>query len=233
MQLQWLGHSAFLLTTDQGKRVLIDPFLSGNPVTPESFKDPDDIDVILLTHGHDDHTADAIPIAKKTGAKVVSIVELSHLLKRDGLPEQQALEMNMGGTVRLDDIRVTMTSARHSSSWKGEYAGDPAGFVIETSGRRIYHAGDTAIMGDFKLYGELYKPDIALLPIGDHYTMGPADAALACELLQPGHAVPMHYGTMPVLAGKPEDFAKMVHERTHGSVKVVIARPGDDIMTLM
>lgn len=227
---RWLGHSAFYISTDNGKHILVDPFLKGNPKTPEAWKSPDIVDVILLTHGHDDHAADAIDLAKKTGARVVSIVELSGLLKADGLPEEQAVEMNKGGTVDLGGFQVTMTSANHSSSWKGQYAGDPAGFIIHLDRCRIYHAGDTNITSDFALYRKLYNPDVAILPIGDHYTMGPEEAALACEMLKPKYAVPMHYGTMPVLSGTPEAFRNLIEKQPENRTRVIVPDAGDDFL---
>ncbi len=224
----WLGHSTFYITALSGKNILIDPFLTDNPKTPKEWKSPENIDFILLTHGHDDHAADAITLAQKTGAQVLSIVELSALLKEDGLPEDQAVEMNKGGTVDFGDFKVTMTSANHSNSWKGRYAGDPAGFIIHLDDFRIYHAGDTNIMSDFALYGELYRPDLSILPIGDHYTMGPEEAAHACKMLKSRFAVPMHYGTMPVLSGTPEEFRKLVDESTQGKTRVVVPEAGED-----
>ncbi len=227
---RWLGHSSFIITTSTGKNLLIDPFLRGNPVTPDDWKSPDNIDFIFLTHGHNDHTADAIPIANKTGAKVVSIVELSALLIRDGLPEAQAVEMNKGGTVDFGDFKATMTTANHTSSWNGEYAGDPAGFIFHFEDFRIYHAGDTNIMADFKLYRKIYRPDLVILPIGDHYTMGPAEAAYACYLLKAKFAVPMHYGTMPVLTGTPDAFRKLVDRETKIKTRVIAPEPGEEFL---
>ncbi len=233
LQARWLGHSTFFITTDKGTNILIDPFLSGNPSTPEEWKSPDQIDFILVTHGHEDHSADTISLAQKSGAKVVSIVELSQLLKQDGLPENQAVEMNKGGTIDLGDFKATMTNANHSSSYKGQYAGDPAGFILHFDDLRIYHAGDTNIMPDFKLYRKIYHPDIAILPMGDHYTMGPGEAAHACKLLKSGYAVPMHYGTMPVLSGTPEAFREQTTAITEGRTEVVIPNAGDNFMELI
>lgn len=232
-EARWLGHSTFLFTLSSGERVLIDPFLAGNPITPQQWKDPGELDFILLTHAHDDHAADTLELAAKTGAGVVSIVEFSGLLKADGLPAAQALEMNKGGTLDLGALKVTMTHAQHSSSWKGVYAGEPAGFILHTDSLRVYHAGDTNIMRDFELYGELYRPNVALLPIGDHYTMGPEEAALACRMLQAPVAIPMHYGTMPVLSGTPEEFERLTHQATQGNTSVVTPKPGEDFLPLV
>jgi len=233
LQARWLGHATFIITTSSGKNILIDPFLSENPTTPESWRSPENVDFILLTHGHDDHTADAIPIAQKTGAKVVSIVELSSLLKNDGLPADQAIEMNKGGTVDLGDFKATMTNANHSSSWNGQYAGDPAGFILHFGDFRMYHAGDTNIMPDFALYHELYRPDLSILPMGDHYTMGPEEAAHACKMLKSKYAVPMHYGTMPVLTGTPELFQELVEKKTEKQTRVLIPEAGEDFLKLL
>lgn len=227
---RWLGHSTFLFGTSSGKTILVDPFLTDNPKTPDSWKSPDQVDYILLTHGHPDHAADTIPVAKKTGAKVVSIVELSALLKEDGLPEDQAVEMNKGGTVDLGDFKATMTNANHSNSWNGKYAGEPAGFIIHLGDFRIYHAGDTNIMPDFKMYRKLYRPDMVILPIGDHYTMGPAEAAYACNIMEPRFAVPMHYGTMPVLTGAPEEFISLIEKHSGKKTQVLVPKPGEEFM---
>ncbi|MDG5765965.1 metal-dependent hydrolase [Balneolales bacterium ANBcel1] len=229
-QTRWLGHSTFIVTTRNGKTILVDPFLDGNPTTPAEWKSPDQLDVILVTHGHDDHAADTLTLAEKTGAKVVTIVELSHLFQEDGLSGDQAVEMNKGGTVDFGDFRVTMTNANHSSSWKGRYAGDPAGFILHIDDLVIYHAGDTNIMPDFELYGTIYQPDIAILPIGDHYTMGPLEAAHACRMLKAKYAVPMHYGTMPVLSGTPDEFQKLVEELTGKQTRVLVPAAGENFL---
>lgn len=229
----WLGHSCFIIATSSGTNILIDPFLKDNPKTPEAWKSPDKIDFILLTHGHADHVADTLPLAQKTGAKVVSIVELSALLKKEGLPESQAIEMNKGGTLDLGDFKTTMTNANHSSSYNGSYAGDPAGFILHIEGFTIYHAGDTNIMADFELYRKIYRPDLAILPIGDHYTMGHEEAAFACQMLRPDYAVPMHYGTFPVLTGSPEIFKKRTEALTNKQTKVIIPEPGDEFLQKM
>ncbi|MEX0929467.1 MAG: metal-dependent hydrolase [Balneolales bacterium] len=231
VQAFWLGHSAFKLVSPKGSIIYVDPFLTGNPQTPDSEKAPEAIDYILLTHGHDDHVGDTLDLAGKTGARVLSIVELSALLVRDGLPEDQAIEMNKGGTVQFDDFKVTMTSANHSSSYNGQYAGDPAGLIIHFEDDiKVYHAGDTNIMMDFKLYWELYRPEVALLPVGDHYVMSPEEASYSCKLLRPKLAIPIHYGTFPVLTGSPEEFKQVTEERSKGKTRVVIPEAGTNFL---
>jgi L-ascorbate metabolism protein UlaG (beta-lactamase superfamily) len=207
MRITYLGHAAFLIEKD-GKKILIDPFLSGNP---KSNVNPSDIvaDMILVTHGHADHLGDTIEIAKHCGAKVVSIYEIQQLLSENGIKD--AIGMNIGGSVLIDDIKISMVPAIHSSSFDGTYMGHPAGFVITfRDGTSIYHAGDTGLFGDMALIHDLYSPDIVMLPIGDVYTMGPKEAAKAVELLKPKIAIPMHYGTFPVLTGTPDEFKKLV-----------------------
>ncbi len=209
----WLGHSTFRFISSSGKIIYVDPFLKNNPKTPDSEKNPEKADYILLTHGHGDHVGDTIEIAKKTGAVVVAIFDLIDLLITYGLPDDQAIRINKGGSIKLDDVKVTMVSANHSASFNGKYAGDPAGLMINfDNGDTIYHAGDTNVMYDMKLYAELYKPDMALLPIGDALTMGPVEAAYAIKLLNVKKVVPIHYGTWPVLTGTPEELKKLVEK---------------------
>lgn len=218
-EARWLGHSAFKLVSPAGIHILIDPFLRNNTTTPDEWKEPDEVDYILLTHGHEDHVGDTLEIAERTGCNVVSNVELSGLLKKHGLAEDQAIEFNKGGTISFDDVSVTLVSANHSSSFKGEYAGDPGGLIVSFEDDiTIYHLGDTNIFYDLELYGDLYEPDIIFVPMGDHYTMGPREAAVACDLIQADYAVPIHYGTFPVLTGSPDDFKRYTEEETDTEV---------------
>ncbi|HKK44017.1 MAG TPA: metal-dependent hydrolase [Balneolaceae bacterium] len=229
VKAHWLGHSAFKLVSPNGTKILIDPFLSQNPKTPNEFKQQDDVDYILLTHGHGDHVGDTLDIADQTGCKVVSNVELSGLLKKHGLKEDQALEFNKGGTIEFDDFSVTLVSANHSSSFQGEYAGDPGGLVISFDDDiTFYHLGDTNIFYDLELYGELYQPDVIAVPMGDHYTMGPDEAAMCCDLIQADYAVPIHYGTFPVLTGDPNEFKEATEELT--DTEVWIPEAGDNFL---
>jgi len=225
----WLGHSAFKLESQTGKIIYIDPFLSGNPTTPEEFKAPSDIDYILLTHGHEDHVGDTLDLAEKTGCTVVAQVELSHLLKKRGLKDDQRIEFNKGGTVHFDDFSVTLVSANHSSSFDGEYAGEAGGLVLSFEDDIcFYHLGDTNIFSDLELYGQMYQPHIVAVPIGDHYTMGPEEAAIACDMIDANIAVPIHYGTFPVLTGTPEDF-KMFTEK-YSDTEVIIPEAGKQFL---
>jgi L-ascorbate metabolism protein UlaG (beta-lactamase superfamily) len=206
--LTWFGHATFLLETPGGKRVLFDPWFD-NPKCPDDLMDPGDVDVVLLSHGHADHIGSAVPICKqKLPAAVVAINELANYLAGKGV--DGTVGMNKGGTIEVEGLKVTLVNAEHSSSFVEDdgvpiYLGDPCGLVVELEdGYRIYFAGDTAVFSDMALIGELYRPDLAILPIGDHYTMGPREARKAIELLAVKEVVPMHFGTFPLLTGTPE-----------------------------
>ncbi len=220
VKITYYGHSAFLVELDS-KRILIDPYLS-NPLSPVKASEIKDIDLVVLTHGHGDHLGDAVTILKNNkNAKVVAIFELANYVGEQIGDPSRAIGGNIGGPMLVDGLKIALTPATHSSPY-----GAPTGVVIIGKEATIYHAGDTGVMMDMQLIGELYKPDIALLPIGGHFTMDPVEAAKAVELLKPKVAIPMHWGTFPVLYGKPEDFKKLVEEKTP-ETKVVILQPGE------
>lgn len=229
LQGYWLGHSAFKFVSPKGNIIYVDPFLKDNPSTPDELKEVEKADFILLTHGHEDHVGDTLEIAESTGCKVVGIVELIGLLTDKGLSEDQAVAFNKGGTVRFDDFSVTMVSANHSSSFDGKYAGDPAGLVLSFEDDLcIYHMGDTNIFIDLTLYGELYEPHVVLAPIGDHFTMGPQEAAYAVEMVNPNLAVPIHYGTWPPIDSDPNEFKEVLQEIS--DVEVLIPDVGKEFL---
>ncbi|MEE8141653.1 MAG: metal-dependent hydrolase, partial [Planctomycetota bacterium] len=210
-------------------RVLIDPWLKDNPSCPENLKEVDDIDLMLVTHGHFDHIGDVTSIAKKTGAAVICNVELGHWLEKQGVANVRA--MNKGGTQEAVGLQITMTTAYHSSGiLDGEnyvYGGEPAGYMVETENEfRFYFAGDTCVFGDMKLIGELYEPELAFLPIGDHFTMGPREAAKAAHLLGVKMVVPMHYGTFELLTGTPEALRESIGSLP---ISVVDLKPGESL----
>ena len=226
LAITWFGHSTFLLRTPGGKRVLIDPFFSSNPSCPEGMKKPPKADLILVSHGHFDHIEDLVLSARDSNAPVVGIFELCDWLTRKGITT--AAGMNKGGSLEIAGLRIVMTDARHSSSFfdNGQmvYMGEPAGYVITLEdGLTIYFAGDTCLFGDMKLIGEMYKPQIAFLPIGDRFTMDPAAAAKACEFLGVRQVVPMHWGTFPLLTGTPDQLKAHLK----GAVEVLQLKPGE------
>ena len=226
LAITWFGHSTFLIRTPGGKRLLFDPWLQGNPACPDALKKPPKADVILISHGHGDHLDDAVACARDTGAPVVAMYELCDWLGRKGL--QRLEPMNRGGSIQVAGVRVTMTDARHSSGYvdNGQmvYLGEAAGFVVTLEdGRSIYFAGDTSLFGDMRLIGEIHQPAIAFLPIGDRFTMGPADAARACAMLGVRQVVPMHWGTFPMLTGTPADLKSLVP----AGVDVLELKPGE------
>ncbi|HEY4348976.1 MAG TPA: metal-dependent hydrolase [Gaiellaceae bacterium] len=206
--LTWLGHAAFLLTSDENKRIYIDPFLTGNPKTPDDMRRPEHVDIIVVTHGHSDHTGDTVELSKAfPDAQIVAQVELKGWLGSKGARiADQPPGLNKGGSQEVGGIRFTLVNAFHSSSSdEGEYLGESCGVVIRLEGgKTVYFAGDTCVFGDMALIARLYKPDYAVLPIGDHFTMGPTEAALALELLGNPPCVPSHYGTFGLLTGTPE-----------------------------
>ena len=225
----WLGHSAFRVDSPAGKRIYLDPWLT-NPLCPEGEREPERVDILAITHGHADHVGEAVEIGRRHSPRVVAIFELASWLEAQGVPGASELGMNKGGTVEVDGIGFTMTHAIHSSGFVEDggrivYLGEPAGFVIEfENGLKAYFAGDTAAFSDMEIIGRHLEPDVAILPIGDHFTMGPRQAAVALELLGVRRCVPCHYGTFPLLAGTPDQL----REQTSG-VEILAAEPGETI----
>ena len=227
LSITWLGHSTFIVRTPGGKRLLFDPWLSSNPSCPVSLKKPPKVDLILASHGHFDHIEDLVACARESGAPVVGMFELCDWLTRKGLANTSP--MNKGGSQEIGGVRVTMTDARHSSGYFDDgqmvYMGEPAGYVVRLEdGMSIYFAGDTCLFGDMRLIGELYKPEIAFLPIGDRFTMDPAQAARAADLLGVKQIVPMHWGTFPLLTGTPDALRALVEPR---GIQVLELTPGE------
>jgi L-ascorbate metabolism protein UlaG (beta-lactamase superfamily) len=221
--LTWHGHSCFLLETDEGKRIMIDPWLDENPAADIKADDVEALDYILVSHGHWDHFADCVKLAKKTEATVVSTFELVSFAQEQGARNGHG--MNIGGAYVFDFGRVKLTPALHTGSVAGDKDGthttDPSGFLISlNSGQRIYHAGDTALIMDMQLLRG--SVDVAILPIGDNFTMGPEDAARAVEMIEPEVVIPMHYNTFPVIEQNPEGFKTLVGDRA----RVEILQPG-------
>ena len=227
-ELTWLGHSAFRVDSPGGKRIYVDPFLSGNPSCPESELEPERCDLIVLTHGHYDHVGDTVALHERFTCPVVAQVELRAWLTRHGVADDgMASSPNKGGTVAVGGVKITLTDANHSSSAPdGRYVGEPCGIVLELEdGFTIYFAGDTNVFGDMSLIGRIYKPDLAVVPIGDHFTMGPREAAVALELLGVTHCVPCHYGTFGLLTGTPDQLRKLVS----AEVEILSPSPGETL----
>ena len=226
-ELTWLGHAAFRVDTPGGKRIYVDPFLTGNPRCPESELEPERCDLVVLTHGHGDHVGDTVAIHERFGCPVVALLELRGWLAGQGVEENAAHAPNKGGTVPWEGVNLTFTDANHSSSTgDGTYAGEPAGVVMEVEdGFTIYFAGDTNVFGDMSLIGRIYEPEVAVLPIGDHYTMGPREAAVAIELLGVSRVVPCHYGTFGLLTGTPDALRELVPS----GVEILSSEPGETL----
>jgi L-ascorbate metabolism protein UlaG (beta-lactamase superfamily) len=224
-QVTWLGHAAFRIDSPGGKRLYVDPWLD-NPKCPAGEKEPERIDVLVLTHGHGDHAGSSPGLAQRFSPAVVAQVEVQSWLGSKGVEGLEIPGLNKGGTRVIDGISYTLTDARHSSSSdEGQYLGESCGVVIAfENGTTIYIAGDTCVFGDMQLIARIYEPDVAILPIGDHFTMGPREAAVALELLGVGKCIPSHYGTFPLLSGTPDELKRLAP-----NVDVIVPEPGETV----
>ncbi|MFH1821440.1 MAG: metal-dependent hydrolase [Methanobacteriota archaeon] len=216
--IKWLSHSGFEIVHDK-EIILIDPYLTGNPLAPLRASEISKADMVCVTHDHHDHLGDAIDICKRTGATFVGIAELSQWAQSEGVKD--VVRMNIGGTVKVKGIDISMVHALHSS-----IRGSPVGFIINLGKSRIYHAGDTALFSDMRTVGEFYKPEIACLPIGGHYTMAAQEAAEAAWLLNPKVVIPMHYMGSPVLAKSADEFVSVMRKKNPG-IQVLVLKPGE------
>ena len=228
IHITWLGHAAFALQFESGEVLLLDPWLEGNPTYPKDHT-VEKVDAIAITHAHSDHFNDVLPLAKKFQPKIVGIFETTSWLEGKGA--KNTIGMNKGGTVDLGFVKLTMTHALHSNSIKdGEqtvYGGEAAGYVLTfRDGRSAYFAGDTALFSDMELLAHTHKPELAFLPIGDHFTMGPHDAAHAARFAKVKKVIPMHYGTFPALTGTPAQLAEKLQK---DGVEVWTLTPGETV----
>ncbi len=225
----WLGHATVHIATAKGTSILIDPFIEPNPKFPKDYKLPEKIDLILATHGHGDHVSDLVPVAVKHDSTVVGMVELMGWAQSKGV--KKTIGMNLGGSWKYEDVTISAVEARHSSGISDGnqiiYGGEPIGFVITVqNGPVLYHAGDTCLFLDMQLIRDLYHPQLAMLPIGDHYTMGPKAASMAAKYLGATNVLPIHYGTFPVLTGTPEELSGFL---AGSGIEVNTIAPGESL----
>lgn len=228
VRLTWLGHSGFRILSPGGKTILVDPWLKNNPSCPAQEKSQAKADLLLITHGHFDHFEDAVDLARALHPKIVANFEICQYLQQEGI--EQTLAMNKGGTLLVDGIRITMVPAQHTSSIASAGrmlpGGEAVGYVLEfENGFRVYDSGDTTVFSDMRLIAELYRPDLSILPIGDLFTMGPREAAMACRLLRPPRVIPVHYGTFPPLTGTPEQLRELTPDLPE--MEIIALKPGD------
>lgn len=227
MKITWLGHSTVSIEISDGRVILLDPWITGNPSYPSSHQ-LERVDLMLITHGHADHIGDALSVARRFKPATVAIYEICQWLGGKGV--EDLVPMNKGGTVDAGGVKITMTQAQHSSMIEDDgriiYAGEPAGYVVRPpGGRAFYHAGDTNVFSDMRLIHELHEPPLAMLPVGDRFTMDPCEAALACKFLQPSHVLPIHWGTFPLLTGTPQQLKERLADQP--GVTVIDVKPGE------
>jgi L-ascorbate metabolism protein UlaG (beta-lactamase superfamily) len=220
----WLGHASFRVDSPGGKRIYVDPWLS-NPKCPDSEKQPERVDAIAITHGHNDHVGETVDLMNRFSPEIVAMIEITDWLQGKGVDVGERPGPNKGGTVEAAGIKFTLVNAFHSSSSsEGEYLGEAAGIVTEfENGTKVYFAGDTCVFGDMQLIGRIYEPDVAVLPIGGHFTMDPREAGVALELLGTKRCIPCHYGTFPLLAGTPNEL----REHAPDGVEILAVDPGE------
>jgi L-ascorbate metabolism protein UlaG (beta-lactamase superfamily) len=224
VSVTWLGHASFRVDSPGGKRIYVDPWLS-NPKCPDSEKEPERVDAIAITHGHNDHVGETIDLMNRFSPEIVAMIEITDWLQGKGVDVGERPGPNKGGTVEAAGIRFTLVNAFHSSSSSdGEYLGEAAGIVAEfENGTKVYFAGDTCVFGDMQLIGRIYSPDVAVLPIGGHFTMDPREAGVALELLGTQRCIPCHYGTFPLLAGTPDEL----RQHAPDGVEIIAIEPGE------
>jgi L-ascorbate metabolism protein UlaG (beta-lactamase superfamily) len=234
--ITWLGHGTFHIRTPGGQKLLIDAWVDGNPACPDAWKrrvHEEGLDAILLTHGHFDHMADLLALARDTSAQVACIFDMAGWLAGKGVPEGRVVGFNKGGTVEVAGVQATMTNAVHSSVYSDGSTlvplGTECGYVLRMdNGFTIYHTGDTAVTYDMLVIGDLYRPDLTILPIGGHFTMDPRQAAYALKLIRSRHAIPGHFGTFPILKGTPEELRQHCKEFGAGT-EVIALKPGESV----